>query len=273
VTRRLAFALGIALALTSVGSVRAAEETDALRGKAAAALLEGRPGEAIDDLEALADRGVRDGRVSFDRGLAYAHRVRAGKEQPGDLGRAAHGFEEARALTEDPRLGEAATGALAILRSEVARRRAQADDPVEIERGPPLGRSISHLLPEDAWSVLAACASLALAIGLFVRALAAGPRGRVGGSITASLAAPALILGACMALVSRHERMTLREGVVVAASARPADERGIALPNATTLPEAALVDLVGERPGWVQLRWGNVEGWVPQSAVRALARP
>jgi hypothetical protein len=152
VTRRWAVALGVAMTVAWAGSARAAEETDALRGKAAAALVEGRPGEAIDDLEALADRGVLDPRVSFDRGLAYAYRVRAGKEQPGDLGRAAHGFEEARALTEDSRLVDAATGALAVLRAEVARRRAQADDPVEIEHGPPLGRSIAYILPEDAWS-------------------------------------------------------------------------------------------------------------------------
>jgi hypothetical protein len=76
-----------------------------------------------------------------------------------------------------------------------------------------------------------------------------------------------------MALVLRHERLTLKEGVIVATSARPADERGIALPNVPPLPEAALVDIVGERPGWVQLRWGNVEGWVPLSAARGLARP
>jgi len=83
-------------------------------GKATDALAGGKPGDAIALFEALADRGVVDENVSFDRGLAYAARVRIGAEQPGDLGRAAHGFEEARALTTDKALERDAFSALAI---------------------------------------------------------------------------------------------------------------------------------------------------------------
>src|SRR5689334_11264504 len=55
------------------------EANDALAGE--------RPSDAITKLESLGDKGVVDAVASFDRGLAYARRVRAGAtvEQPGDL--------------------------------------------------------------------------------------------------------------------------------------------------------------------------------------------
>src|SRR5262245_40019358 len=111
------------------------EETDpaALFRGANEALAGNRPSEAIAKLEALADRGVVDAVVSFDRGLAYAARVRAGAEQAGDLGRAAHGFEEARELTHDTALATDATNALAVVRSEIARRRSRSGESIEIE--------------------------------------------------------------------------------------------------------------------------------------------
>ena len=55
-------------------------------------------GKAIDDLEHLADRGFVHPDASYDRGVAYVMRVRGGAERPGDLGRAAAGFEEALLL-------------------------------------------------------------------------------------------------------------------------------------------------------------------------------
>src|SRR5579864_4158247 len=56
------------------------DDPNALFGAATAALGEGRATEAIADLEALADRGVVDPVASYDRGLAYAMRVRIGAE-------------------------------------------------------------------------------------------------------------------------------------------------------------------------------------------------
>ena len=47
---------------------------------------------------------VVDAAASYDRGLAYAMRVRIGAEVPGDLGRAAQGFEEARELSREDRV-------------------------------------------------------------------------------------------------------------------------------------------------------------------------
>jgi hypothetical protein len=256
-----------------VARAAGADEVDDLRAKAQAALADGRAGEAADDLEALADRGVVDARVSFDRGLAYALRVREGKGAPGDLGRAAQGFEEARALAADPRLEDDATHAVAVVRQEVARRAARSDESAVLDQGMPLGRSVAHVLPEEGWAVLAAVASALLGIGLFVRALADSTRGKVGGAIVTAIAMPLLVAGASLALARRHERLTLREAVVVVPGARPADDRGIARTGVTPIPEAALAEVVADKPGWIDVRWGAVEGWVPSSAVRAVAKP
>jgi hypothetical protein len=255
------------------GRVASADEVEDLRGKAQAALADGRAGEAVDDLEALADRGVVDARASFDRGLAYALKVRTGKGAPGDLGRAAQGFEEARSLAADARLEDDAARALAVVRQEVARRAARSDDSAVLDQGMPLGRSVAHVLPEDGWAVLAGFASALLGLGLFVRALAGSTRGKIGGAIVAFIAAPLLLAGAVLAVARRHERLTLREAVVVVPAARPADERGIARPGAAPIPEAALAEVVAEKPGWVEIRWGAAQGWVPSSAVRVVAKP
>src|SRR5579859_6373417 len=149
-----ALLLAGALALAG-GEVRAQvpsqPDDQALFVAATQALKEGRPSDAIASFEALGDRGVVDAAISFDRGLAYAERIRAGGEQPGDLGRAAQGFEEARELSTDKALSEDAGRALALIRAEVARRRSRAGEPVELDEGASLGRTVVQLLPEDAW--------------------------------------------------------------------------------------------------------------------------
>ena len=88
------------------------------------ALHDGRAGDAINAFEAFADQGGVDATASYDRGLAYAMRVHIGAEKPGDLGRAAQGFEEARGLSHDRRAVDDASRALDAVRSEVARRAA-----------------------------------------------------------------------------------------------------------------------------------------------------
>src|SRR5262249_7877736 len=96
-----------ALALVLLVTPAAAEDREALANSGVAALRAGRPGDAIETFEALADRGVIDPNMSLDRGLAYALRVKLGSDLPGDLGRAAHGFEEAKDLAgNDPTLAE-----------------------------------------------------------------------------------------------------------------------------------------------------------------------
>jgi hypothetical protein len=268
----LAFVPVAAWVLSSASPARAAEETDALFAAGSTALAEGRPGDAVADFEALADHGVVDAAASFDRGLAYTNRVRIGAEQPGDLGRAAHGFAEARALASDPSLSRDAASALTLVRAEVARRRAQSGDPVELDQGVSLGRAIVELVPENAWAVLASVASVLLGLGLFARGAVSDRRQRVAATLVCAVAAPLLVAGAVLTLAARSERLHLVEGIVVATSARPTDDKGVAIPGALPIPEAVEVEITGARPGWVRVQRGSQIAWLPSQGVRTLAR-
>jgi hypothetical protein len=199
-------------------------------------------------------------------------RTRIGAEVPGDLGRAVHGFEEAHDLARDPRLADDAARALVTVRSEVARRRARAGEPVEVDPGRSLGRTVAGLLAEDTWAAFSIAASVILALGLFVRWLGRAGRIRVAGGIAAGVAAPALVLSMAMTLASRHDRLSLREAVLVAPSARPSDERGIPIQGATPLPEGARVEVVDARGLATRVRFGTIEAWVAPGALRELAR-
>jgi hypothetical protein len=239
------------------------------------ALHEGRAGDAIASLETLADEGVVDAVASYDRGLAYAMRVRIGAEVPGDLGRAAHGFEEARDLASDADrqgLVQDATHALEVVRGEIARRRLRAGEPVEVDPGRSLSRTLAALLAESTWSILAAVFSMALAGGLAARAWGKPARVRIGGGVVAAVATPALLLAVGMTLSSRHDRLTFREAVVVTPGARPTDLRGIAVPGATPLPEGARVEVVEPRGASTRVRFGLVDVWVASSSLREIAR-
>jgi hypothetical protein len=86
------------------------------------------------------------------------------------------------------------------------------------------------------------------------------------------VALPLLVGGALLTLGARDERMHLVEGIVVAPQARPADEQGIAIAGAVQVPEAARVEILGDRPGWVHVRRGGQIAWLPSQSVRALAR-
>jgi hypothetical protein len=253
-------------------AARADDGVDALFASATKALREGRAGDAIGSYEALADEGVVDAAASYDRGLAYATRVRIGAEVPGDLGRAAHGFEEARDLSHDPRLTADAERALVVVRGEIARRRLRAGEPVEVDPGRSLGRTLAGLLPESIWSAMAAGLSILLGAGLFARVWGRRPRLRIAGGVGASVAAPALALAVGMTLAARHDRWNLREAVVVAAGARPSDSRGLALAGATPLPEGARVEIVEPRGSSTRVRFGAVDAWVSSSTLRELAR-
>jgi hypothetical protein len=255
--------------------VRADElDPSALFRAATEALAAQRPAEAIAGLEALGDRGVVDPVVSYDRGLAYASRVRSGPgtEQPGDLGRAAHGFEEARELSRDAALSADATSALTAVRAEVARRRSRAGDPIELDSGVSLGRSIVRLLPENAWAVLAALASFALAAGIVVRARASLKRLQVAGTTTCAVAGAALLLTTAVLASARDLRRNLREAVVIAPSARLLDERRVALVSVAPLPEGARVQLLEEGPDFARVVAGRAAGWLPASALLPMAR-
>jgi hypothetical protein len=268
----LAVLLGLLVIATSPRGAFADDNAATLMASGTKALHDGRASDAITAFEALADQGVVDAVASYDRGLAYAARVHIGAEVPGDLGRAAHGFEEARDLTRDPKLADDATSALTILRSEVARRRTQAGQSVEVDPGRSLLRTVAGLLTEDTWAVLAILSSATLAIGVFTRTRTTQRRLRVGAGVAAGLAAPALVVAIVMVLSARHDRLELREAVVVSPSARPSDEHGLVAPGATPLPEGARVELVEGRSMWTRVRFGALDAWVPTSALRELAR-
>jgi hypothetical protein len=75
-----------------------------------------------------------------------------------------------------------------------------------------------------------------------------------------------------MTLAARHDRLGLHEAVVVSASARPIDERGIAVSGATPLPEGARVEIIEARGASSRVRFGAIEALLPAGAVRDLAR-
>jgi hypothetical protein len=271
--RQRVLALAALAAVLVASPARADDDPAALFQQASRALEDGRAADAVAAFEALADRGVVDPVASYDRGLAYAMRVRVGAESPGDLGRAAHGFEEARDLARGGPVFEDASRALTVVRSEVARRRLRAGEPVEVDPGRSLARTVAGLLAEDTWAVIAAAASAVLALGLFVRWLAREPRTRIGGGVAAGVAAPALVAALVMTLAARHDRLSLREAVVVSPAARPTDDRGIALPGALPLPEGARVEVTEARGASSHVRFGAIEAWLPAVALRELARP
>ncbi len=271
--RALGFSLAALLVSGTAWSQADADDTGKLFADGVHALEQERPNEAVASFEALADRGVVDAVVSYDRGLAYALRVHVSAEQSGDLGRAAHGFEEARALSTDPRLVSDAEVALSAVRGEVGRRKAREGVTVDVEQRASPWRTLSRALGEGTWAGLAIAASFLLAAALFLRWLAEGSRARAGAAIAIAVTAPVLILGAALARTARHDRLWLSEAIVISPAARPSDAHGIALPAATPLPEAARVEVVEQNAGLTEVRWGALDAWVPTSTLRPLAKP
>jgi hypothetical protein len=270
--RSLAGALACALVVLTGAAARADDDTGALFASATKALHEGRAGDAIASFETLADDGVVDATASYDRGLAYAMRVQIGAEVPGDLGRAAHGFEEARDLSRDRQLADDAARALVVVRGEIARRRLRAGEPVEVDPGRSLARTLAGLLPEGLWSSMAIGLSIAFAAGLFARGWGRRSRLRITGGVVASVAAPALALAVGMTLAARHDRWTLREAVVVAPGARQTDARGLSVPGASPLPEGARVEIVDPHGASTRVRFGAIDAWVSSGTLRELSR-
>jgi hypothetical protein len=273
--RRFAIVAVVAMAALHSAPAFAQEDPapDALAHDAVEALRAGHPADAIANFEALADRGIVDANMSFDRGLAYAQRVRVGGEQPGDLGLAAHGFEEARTLSSDSVLKDQSTKALSVIRAEVGRRRARAGSPIDLEQTPLLRDAIVGVISEDSWCAIALFSSMILGVALFFRWLTSARRAQVAAGVAVAIAAPVLLAGSICAVAARNARLHRVEGVVISASARPSDARGIAVPSAEPLPEGARVRVITSNGGWSEVRWGALDAWVPANTVRALEKP
>ncbi len=260
--------------LTASGSSAASADTpdDALLVLATRALASGDVRTAIDDLEALADRGVLDPVSSFDRGLAYADRVRARAELPGDLGQAVHGFEEARDLSIDPEMHREARRALVILREEIARRRSRNGDSPLVDPGLPFGRALVEVADENTWALLALAASVTLAVALAVRARVSSRRPRVAAAVVGVISALLLVGGAILAVLARDERLHLDEAIVISPSAHPSDEKHAPLAGMAPIPEGARVELHEESQGFRRIRWSTFDVWLPSSVLRPLAK-
>lgn len=242
------------------------EATDALAGD--------RPSDAITRLESLSDKGVVDAVASFDRGLAYAKRVHAGAgaEQVGDLGRAAHGFEEARELTRDRELADEATRSLIAVRAEVARRRARSGEPVDLEHGVSLGRSIVGLLPENVWAILAVMLTSILTTAIVFRSRARIARVKVAATTTCAISGLLLGITSLCAWSARDARLHLREGIVVTPNARLLDERHVVRDAVAPISEATRVRIYEEGGGYSRVAIGGQEGWLSSSSVLPIAK-
>ncbi len=265
--RFLTVALAI-VALTAIGSANALASTpEQLFRKGTDSLAEGRFENAIDFFEAFADQGMSHPDASYNRGLAYLMRIRAGADRPGDLGRAAAAFQEALLLRSGD---DAAEHALELVHAEVARRRARGGKDLVMVR-PTLDRVIVNLASERTWGIAAVVASILLAIGLVMRDR---KRGRI--HLAGTLIAPTAIL-ALLALLplyygARYLRQNTTTGVLVVREAYMTDKGG-ASQGGEPIPEATTLEL-GKRHGrYVHVRWGSAEGWIPASAVRVLNAP
>lgn len=244
-----------------------ADEPSAHFERAVAALQKKDTGKAILELEALADRGFSHPDVSYNRGLAYALRARSSAAQPGDLGRAAAGFEEALRLRPgDP---DAAL-ALDLARAEVARRRSRQDKSDRIVR-PSLDRVLLRLVSPSAWAALAVGASALFALGLLLRRRPSGLV-HVAGSVLAWLMFVCLLGLVPLAFGSSWLERARGAAVVVAPAVTLRDGSGKVVADAPEVPEAALVELGESREGQVLVRWGSYEGWVERGTVRPLPR-
>lgn len=268
---RLSLAFVLAAVMVASGTAVAAESSDtksaeaeAVFGRASDALAKSDAKKAIAELEILADRGYLHPDVSYERGIAYAMRARTSAAVPGDLGRAAAGFEEASRL--DPTDADAAR-ALDLVRAEVARKRSRQDKSDTIVR-PTLDRVVAKQFSATSWSIAAMVASVLMSIGVLLRSRPTGFM-HVAGTLLAPISLFALLALAPLAYFSRQLEETTRSGVIIVTEAALEDENG-ANTDSPTIPEATLVELSQRRGDNVFVRWGSYEGWLPHEAVRPL---
>ena len=256
------------IAVTLFCATAAADEPkspEELFQEGVAALLRGDHGRSVAVFEALADRGVVHPDVSYNRGMAYLARVRAKQGQPGDLGRAAAGFEEALIMRSGD---EGALRALDVVRAEVARTGPKTSRS-DVNVSPSLDRIIVGLTSESIWAWCAVAGSLLLSIGLVLRRRKAGAAHLVG-AMAVPMGLLGLLLFGSAAGWSRHLRQTTRPAVVVVGEARVLDEHGSALPREQPIPEAARVEVLERRNELAKIRYGQREGWTHRASLREL---
>ena len=233
--------------------------------KGVTALAAGQADEAIAHFEQLANAGVVDASVSFDRGLAYAARLTQSEPKPGDFGQAIAAFEEANALATEASLRERADHAADAVRGELARKRHRDGARAAFEPAPsPAERSI-EILPEWGWFALA-CLFALLALLPMLTAL---PRNARGLRLAWLLVMPTLV---CAWTVRGREERYGR-AVVVAESARLIDEEsGRPLADTEPLVEGALITIEPLGATEIRVHAAGIRGLLPRTSVRVLAR-
>lgn len=259
-------ALFVLTALLTVHVARAEDRSsDTLFREGTEALTKGEYAVAIERFEALSDMGFVHPDASYDRGLAYVARLRAGADRPGDLGRAAAAFEETlRLRPEDIE----ADRALDAVRAEVTKRRSRRGKDATTVR-PTLDRVVVGLASERAWSLLALAGSMFFAVGLFLRrSTTAGLS--IAGRVLAPTAFVLFMVFLPLTLGARSLRLTTRAAVIVATEVHLVDDTGTAT-GGDPIPEAQLVEAGELRGNLVHVRWGTTEGWVPSGSVRLLS--
>ena len=252
--------------LTLLPSRALAAPTDELFRRGTNALGEGSYDEAIAELEAFSDQGAVHPDASYNRGLAYVTRVRAGAGRPGNLGRAAAAFEEALTLRPDDADAE---HALELVQAEVARRGARRGKDIITDR-PTLDRVLVELASERSWGTAALVTSLLLGVGLVLRGRARRDL-RIVGRVLSPAALVALLVLCPLYGRARSLRLGSRPAVVVVPELYLADETG-ASQGGEPLPEAARVEAGETRGRLLQVRSGAREGWVPLGTVRFVGR-
>jgi hypothetical protein len=158
------------------------------------------------------------------------------------------------------------------VRSEIARRRSRTGDPVEIQSGFSLGRSIVGLLPENVWAATAAAMALILCLAIVARRRVTLPRAKVAATTSGAIAGSLLIVTAALAWAARAERLHLREGVVIAQNARLLDARHLAMDGVAPIAEGVRARIVEESGGFSRVEIGGVDGYLPTSSVLPIAK-
>ena len=270
--KALCCALAACLWLLFNAAPARADSPDQAYAAALAALNKGAVNEAIDRLELLADQGVVNADASLARAAAYLARADGSGSQPGDLGRAAAALSETLLLRPDDAQADRALDAV---QTEIARRKSKQQESVVVR--PRLSRAMAGLLPEQAWAILAALSSLAIAAGIIVRRLAARPLVRLSTVVSISVGAALAVIFGGAAYAAEQFRVTSQPAVVVVSEARLTNELGRPRPykrgaDTTTVSEGATVYVKERREGRCLVEWGSADGWLSLSEVRLLAQ-
>ncbi|MGC4093942.1 MAG: hypothetical protein QM756_39755 [Polyangiaceae bacterium] len=238
--------------------------------RALEAVQRGAYDDAVDQLEALADRGFVHPDASSARAYVYVERARSRAKHSGDSGRAIAALEETQKLqaarTLEPKI--------AALQSEISRQRAREGNAPVLQR-PTLGRAITSLLPENAWAALAALGSTLVTAGLLFYLFVKRRSSEIAGATAIVVGLLLGGIGSCLTLGARHYRKTSRAAVVVVGEARLLGADGRALQpvknQPTAIPEGSLVYVREQGERFAHVEWGSVEGWLDPSQLQLLA--